>query len=136
MLVYSKIVSYTHSKEGELNMEPQKLNTIPKYTQYELSTMVQQKVDGNPSFSDPSDEERKILNQIIEGKVSFKIKHYKMISCILSISVEDLLSDEELNSKKYFRSTTGESEEVQKFISKIDKLFSEWIIQNKLKGNL
>lgn len=112
------------------------VSSIPKYTQYELSTLVRKKTIEAPEIFELTSLEQKILQQIIDGKISFKAKHYELISKILSIPIEELLEEEPFESSMHFRSNSGDNPELKEFVDSAQTLFGEFIIQSKLKGDI
>lgn len=112
---------------------------LPKYTQYELSNLVNEQVkNSNKSITDLSSSlevSNTILNEVIEGEVIFKMSHYNVVSVILGESVEELLSNLEYEQTCYFRANENNSE-IEEFVSKMGYLFTEWVYQSKLSGEI
>ena len=113
---------------------------IPKYTQYQLSHLVEQKLDKMdltiqlaPHYF-PVDKE--LLQEILEKQVRFKTKHYKAVSLITGLSVEDLLEDEVIKPIS-FRSDHDKSDPnaVDK-IETISDFFKEIALLKKLSGQI
>lgn len=114
------------------------VNTIPKYTQYQLSQMVKS-VIGKESLE--IDEilakynvDHNLLDDILNERVKFKAKHYEVVSSILGISINDLLADEEIKPIS-FRSRHEESDqEINYEIKKISNFFVEIALLKKMNG--
>ena len=90
------------------------VDTIPKYTQYQLSQMVKAEVEkenlGIGEISLKYNVDQNLLNDILLEQVKFKAKHYEVVSSILGLSVSELLADEEIKPIS-FRSKHEESDQ-------------------------
>lgn len=140
-LLYKKmmIVLLICFYKGGIVMKQVNTRELPKYTQYELSNLVNEQVkNSGKSITDLSSSlelSNTILNEVIEGEVIFKMPHYNAVSVILDESVEELLSKLEYEQTCYFRANENNSE-IEEFVSKMDYLFTEWVYQSKLSGEI
>src|SRR5690554_1618 len=105
------------------------VDTIPKYTQYQLSQMVKSETEkeslGIDEISLKYNVDQKLLDDILQGRVKFKAKHYEVVSSILGLSINDLLADEEIKPIS-FRSKHEESDlDINREIKKISNFFVE-----------
>ena len=115
-----------------------KVRELPKYTQYEITTLVNKMINAQNKnlleFSSFYEIDNDILNEIIADEVVFKMPHYEVASKILQVDIEDLLSDLKRDSNVYFRAKTNSSE-INEFLNKMEYLFNEWVYQKKVAGN-
>ena len=115
-----------------------KVRELPKYTQYEITTLVTKMINAQNKnlleFSSFYEIDNDILNEIIADEVVFKMPHYEVASKILQVDIEDLLSDLKRDSNVYFRAKTNSSE-INEFLNKMEYLFNEWVYQKKVAGN-
>lgn len=113
------------------------LREIPKYTQYELSNFVKNKMNelklDSKEFSNQLAIEESILNDIINSELVFKKKHYLAIQSILDIKEEELFAEAEKPTEIHYRASSH-SDEVKKVVEKVDILFNEWVFQKKIFG--
>ncbi|MDT1995704.1 hypothetical protein MX633_03335 [Carnobacterium divergens] len=116
-----------------------KMRELPKYTQYEITTLVNKMIDTQNKdfleFSSFYQVDSEILSEIVADEVVFKMPHYEAASKILEIDITELLSDLEHESTVYFRAETNSSE-INEFVNKMEYLFTEWIYQKKITGNI
>lgn len=116
-----------------------KVRELPKYTQYEITTLVNKMINAQNKnlleFSSFYEIDNDILNEIVADEVIFKMPHYEVASKILQVDIEDLLSDLKRDSNVYFRAKTNSSE-INEFVNKMEYLFNEWVYQKKIAGNI
>ncbi|MDW5524639.1 hypothetical protein R6Z02_12845 [Carnobacterium maltaromaticum] len=116
-----------------------KTRELPKYTQYEITALVNKMINAQTQdlfeLSSSFEIDSEILSEILAGDVVFKMPHYKTASIILKIDVEELLSELEYDAEFYFRSDTNNSE-INEFVNKMEYLFTEWVYQKKIAGNI
>lgn len=115
------------------------IHELPKYTQYELSTLISRKVEESSEsptlFAKRHNILEDLLLDILSEKVVFNFEHYEVAGSILNLTIEELLSDVDYSEKTFFRS--GESDESTKeFVNKTRALFTEWIHQKKIYGDI
>lgn len=107
-------------------------NARNKYTKYELSKMVKDKlVESNLSKKDFADKYQvkiKHLDYILEAKVSFDIHIMRTISKILNMSIKALCAEEYDN----FPDISNESKEVQETVNLANCIFNEIIMMHKV----
>ncbi len=113
-----------------------KSKTFPRYTQYEISELVNSKIEMGLAVESLCGEDLITLTQILEKKVSFKIKHYKLAAQILELSEEELLAEVHYDNEVYCRSTIENNSELSVFVEKVESLFGEWINQKKIAGSI
>lgn len=115
------------------------LSTLPKYTQYELSALVESKINemsGTPSeFAELFNISKNVLSDILGKQVVFKSIHYKVASEILGIPIDELLSQVDCSGDAFFRSKEGD-DTTEDFIRTTKTLFAEWIFQQKTYGQI
>lgn len=107
-------------------------NIRNKYTKYELSKMVRDKlIESNLSKEDFADKYQikiKYLDYILEAKVSFNIDIMETISKILNISIKKLCTEEFDN----FPDISKESKEIQETVSLANYIFNEAVMMHKI----
>lgn len=113
---------------------------IPKYTQYQLSKMVNYKLESmNLAIQDAASRfsiEEELLQDILGEQVRFKSKHYQVVSKITGQSVEELLEVEDIKPIS-FRSVHDTNNQV--VIDKIDMIsdfFKDVALLKKLNGEI
>lgn len=116
------------------------VDTIPKFTQYQLSQMVKVKVEqenlGIYEFSLKYNVNQNLLNDIVQEQVKYKAKHYEVVSSLLGLSISELLADEEIKPIS-FRSKHEESDQyINREIKKISNFFVEVALLKKLHGRI
>lgn len=113
---------------------------IPNYTQYQLTNIVREKLDhsglNRVLFAKLHNVDDQILEEILEGKVIYKIKHYDAVGSILNKRVEDLIGKHTLENDTYFRTNTDDARELEKVVNTASHLFVEWIKQKKIFGEI
>lgn len=102
--------------------------TIPNYTQYQLSTLVRSINPKMPIILDSALVP--ILDDIIDGKKCFKLKHYQLCSYLLDIDVNTLLSSTD------YHENSDKDPEIDKFIKNSQRLFAEFINQENITGKV
>lgn len=102
--------------------------TIPNYTQYQLSTLVRNIDPKIPIILDS--KSIPILDDIIDGKKCFKLKHYQLCSYLLDIELNTLLGNTDYNEG------ADKDPEIDKFIKNSQKLFAEFINQENITGKV
>ncbi len=120
-------------------MDLVEIHEIPKYTQYEISTLISRKIeelsDSPTSFAQRYNISEELLLDIIGERVVFNLEHYDVAGKTLNLSIDELLSSVEYSEKTFFRS--GESDEsTNDFVNKTRALFAEWIHQKKIFGDI
>ncbi|WP_348922088.1 hypothetical protein [Enterococcus rotai] len=112
---------------------------LPNYTQYEIASLVNKEVNArNQNITELSlslGVDDNIIREIIDGEVIFKMPHYNVASKILNISIEELLAEYTFEQDCYFRSEAN-NQEVDEFVNKMGYLFTEWIYQKKIAGDI
>lgn len=114
--------------------------TLPKYTQYELATLVNDKfIESKKSLMEFAKENtitEEPLGEILGGKVIFKLKHYNAASKILKVSVEEMLEEVQyVPDSVNFRANSNDPE-IESFVDKVSSIFTEWIYQKKVYGDI
>lgn len=109
---------------------PQPIMTIaiPNYTQYQLSTLVRNIDPKTPITLDS--KLVPVLDDIIDGKKCFKLKHYQLCSYLLDIDLNTLLGNTEYNE------SSNKDPEINTFIKNSQKLFAEFINQENITGKV
>lgn len=120
-------------------MELLNIQTLPRYTQYEISSLVNEKINNSnvsPTvFASHHSVSLDVLNEILEGNTIFRMKHYEVAGNILDLTLDDLLKEDSCDSEAYFR-TNEYGEEVEEFVNKVSSLFKEWVYQKKISGDI
>lgn len=114
--------------------------TLPKYTQYEIASLVKAKMlESNKSLMDFAKEytiTEELLGEILSGKVIFKLKHYNAASRILNISAEKMLEEDQyVPDSVNFRANNNDPE-IEHFVDKVSSIFTEWVYQKKVYGDI
>lgn len=112
--------------------------SVPKYTQYQLTELVKKQITGLSlqSASETYDVDLEILEDILSGKVIYKVKHYEVVSKVTGESLKSLLSDEDIKPVS-FRSKHGtDDDEEQKRISTITDFFMEVSYLKRMCGEI
>lgn len=113
---------------------------IPKYTQYQLSQMVNYELQNkNITLQEACAHysvEKELLQDILGEKVRFKAKHYQVVSKITGHSIEELLDDEVIKPIS-FRSLHNENnQEANDRIDIISNFFKDVALLKKLNGKI
>ena len=113
---------------------------IPKYTQYQLSKMVNSKLESmNVAIQDASSRfsiEEDLLQDILGEQVRFKAKHYQVVSKITGQSVDDLLQDEDIKRISFRSVHNKDDAEVTHTIEVISNFFKDVALLKKLNGDI
>lgn len=114
-------------------------SVLPKYTQYELSTLISREVEKSAEhptlFAKQYEVSSDVLLDILNQKVIFKLRHYDAASKILDIDLDELLSEIECNETIFFRSEESD-DNTKEFVNKTKAIFTEWIHQKKIYGDI
>lgn len=114
--------------------------TLPKYTQYQLSNLVEMKLhskymtlrDASKLFS--VDEEK--LQEILGKKVRYKLDHYEIVSKITGLSMDELLSDEIIQPISFRSEHTAKDSNIINEIEIVSNFFKEVALLKKLNGEI
>ena len=111
-------------------------NTRPKYTKYEISKMVKEKLNNSSltkeEFINQNGIEQKIFDQILQAQVSFSKEILEVCSKILDKSIFELISNDE--DKGFAFRSEEISENTIKTVDIANLLFNEIIMQDKIYG--
>ncbi|ARJ38029.1 hypothetical protein SporoP8_03440 [Sporosarcina ureae] len=113
---------------------------VPKYTQYQLSKLVNSKLNSMDfSLRDVASlysVEEELVLDILGEQVRFKAKHYQVVSKIIGKSVDELLQDEEVKPISFRSVHDKEDDEITNKISNISNFFLDVALLKKLNGNI
>ncbi|MFV0305075.1 MAG: hypothetical protein ACK5IC_06320 [Moheibacter sp.] len=114
-------------------------DTLPKYTQYELSSMVANLINNSDftvgEYAEVNNIDLAILSDVLDGNIIFKPKHYDLVGKLLNLTLSELLEEVSCESKAFFR-TESYGEEVNNFVNNTKILFKEWVYQEKISGEI
>ena len=108
---------------------------IPNYTQYQLTNILRDILDNSGvnriSFSKIHNVDEQIIEEVLEGKVIYKMKHYEVVSSILNKPVEELIGTHTLNNESLLLET-DDDQDIKMLINIATELFAEWIKQKRI----
>ncbi|MGX7204773.1 hypothetical protein [Enterococcus devriesei] len=114
-------------------------DTLPRYTQYELSSMMTKLINNSSltpeQFSEVKSFDLNLLLEVLDSNVVFKPKHYQLVGRALNLTMDEIFEEIPCESLAFFRTKKYDSE-VNEFVSKTKKLFKEWVYQEKIYGNI
>ncbi|EAE0718341.1 hypothetical protein Q876_08830 [Listeria monocytogenes] len=99
---------------------------IPKYSQYQITELVKMKSEGHALNNE-------LLQDIIQGEVIFKVKHYELASEILEVDMEEFFLYD-LVRPTYFRNQKELDSLVEKRIEEINLFFTNVSLLRKING--
>lgn len=114
-------------------------DTLPRYTQYELSSMMNKLINNSSltpdQFAETNNLDFKLLVETLDGNTIFKPKHYQLVSKLLNLTMDEIFEEIPCDSLAFFR-TSDYGPEVNEFVNKTKKLFEEWVYQEKIFGDV